>query len=698
MSEEQWSCGVCTFLNHPAIFECECCLSARPPPEDEEPVVRPPSPDPIILDPDEVTPIIIDDNPILFEDAQKPTPETVEYLSNLYGSAVSDKRVDGIQNLVKKMLKMEQFNFGNDPNWLMKADRTVVLQALQKAQRSSELICDLVNVAVRAEEASLDLQCSKCGASSVDAIIHVLESCQHAFCGLCIREYTLNLVDNLRCNDMKCLHPRCDGDLPTAVIQQTMMPNEFERYLAATMESFINCDSNDGGKFVKCPIEKCATVVNVVSQDNAVVPEKITVVGNDNLPISIESWLHYNQNRIRCRGCQENFCISCLAVPYHTGYNCDQFREYGAAKHCRFCTTQLSIQNTAPSLGKPALADVCTEDECIERRGQSCSTTLGCGHACGGVSDEKEHLPCLGEDCKDHAVPQLSGDLCCICYIEGLEQAPCIRLKCTHIFHRHCILSKINSKWPNVRITFGFLKCPLCPQIIEHPSLVDDPVISSLVQLYKKIQEKSLFRLKVDGLEDDDKLTNPASKWFKQPLEFAMNSFAYYNCFKCNQEYFGGRRDCEQNADAEKRPPEEFVCFDCADIKAAACTQGTHKEFHVYKCRFCCSTAVWFCWGTTHFCDGCHSDRPWDRAKWSRDKFKQCKGKHYCPLKVDHAPNGSEAECEDSLGCAMCMDEIRKREDENNQEKEIDDKLDGKKPKNKKKSESRKKKRMWSVF
>jgi E3 ubiquitin-protein ligase MYCBP2 len=27
-----------------------------------------------------------------------------------------------------------------------------------------------------------------------------------------------------------------------------------------------------------------------------------------------------------------------------------------------------------------------------------------------------------------------------------------------------------------------------------------------------------------------------------------------------------------------------------------------------YKCRYCCSVAVFFCFGTTHFCNACHDD------------------------------------------------------------------------------------------
>lgn len=31
-------------------------------------------------------------------------------------------------------------------------------------------------------------------------------------------------------------------------------------------------------------------------------------------------------------------------------------------------------------------------------------------------------------------------------------------------------------------------------------------------------------------------------------------------------------------------------------------------DFLEYKCRYCCSVAVYFCFGTTHFCNACHED------------------------------------------------------------------------------------------
>ena len=32
------------------------------------------------------------------------------------------------------------------------------------------------------------------------------------------------------------------------------------------------------------------------------------------------------------------------------------------------------------------------------------------------------------------------------------------------------------------------------------------------------------------------------------------------------------------------------------------------SDFLEYKCRYCCSVAVFFCFGTTHFCNQCHDD------------------------------------------------------------------------------------------
>lgn len=72
--------------------------------------------------------------------------------------------------------------------------------------------------------------------------------------------------------------------------------------------------------------------------------------------------------------------------------------------------------------------------------------------------------------------------------------------------------------------------------------------------------------------------------------------------------------------------PEELICGGCSSLTGGASANqicGRHgAEYLEYKCRFCCSVAVYFWYifnffllnsnilsfGTTHFCAGCHSD------------------------------------------------------------------------------------------
>ena len=57
----------------------------------------------------------------------------------------------------------------------------------------------------------------------------------------------------------------------------------------------------------------------------------------------------------------------------------------------------------------------------------------------------------------------------------------------------------------------------------------------------------------------------------------------------------------------------------------------THgKDYIELKCRYCCQSALWFCFGTTHFCDPCHNGA---RVVVKCDP-------NVCQLKGDHIPNG----------------------------------------------------------
>lgn len=136
-----------------------------------------------------------------------------------------------------------------------------------------------------------------------------------------------------------------------------------------------------------------------------------------------EAWLHFTQYRVRCRECDIDFCSQCKTTPYHKGFTCESFKEYKKALQCRFCKVQLEDHNTAePGDFSEALRKVCTLAECIERRESACSLVHDCEHDCGGVKDEREHLPCLHEDCKSDEVTQDATDLCNICWVEELDK------------------------------------------------------------------------------------------------------------------------------------------------------------------------------------------------------------------------------------------------------------------------------------
>lgn len=100
------------------------------------------------------------------------------------------------------------------------------------------------------------------------------------------------------------------------------------------------------------------------------------------------------------------------------------------------------------------------------------------------------------------------------------------------------------------------------------------------------------------------------------------------------------------------------MCGKCAldtmGVGSSRC--GKHGiDFIEFKCRFCCSIAQWFCWGTTHFCDKCHTlqCKGVYISRKPRSELPRCPGPEQCNLKIAHPPNGEEF----SLGCSICRNE-----------------------------------------
>ena len=313
---------------------------------------------------------------------------------------------------------------------------------------------------------------------------------------------------------------------------------------------------------------------------------------------------------------------------------------------------------------------------------------------------------------------------------ESLEEQATVRLwGCGHGLHHRCLLGYLDSgfSWlrKGGRLHFKFLECPQCSSGIEYGGGA-----RSVVELLVKgqswrnaIAEAALERLEKEGLaKSEPKLKDVTSTFYGKPELFAMRTYAFYMCFKCRKPYFGGKRDCraaaaDEDAGADEKALrkkfESQICISCSGLTSDACKDDSHRvclggaaviasalpssSFHsslppnsqqddnawVFKCRFCCRVATWFCWGKCHFCDPCHE-------KWNAGKLRMATPKHTlmqcsqnaaaivrhvtsetgaaagkaagakrwapCPLGVKHGINGTTAG-EKMLKCGACASE-----------------------------------------
>ncbi|XP_069130438.1 LOW QUALITY PROTEIN: E3 ubiquitin-protein ligase MYCBP2-like [Argopecten irradians] len=318
---------------------------------------------------------------------------------------------------------------------------------------------------------------------------------------------------------------------------------------------------------------------------------------------------------------------------------------------CRFC-------GTSNNTGLLAIGNVCADAECQEHAQNACTKVLPCGHACGGIKNEDPCLPCLHR-CRtenQESLKQDADDMCMICFTEALAAAPAIKLKCNHLFHLHCTKNILEKRWVGPRITFGFSLCPICKATIEQPVLRD--LLKPIRDLYSDVKRKAMMRLEYEGLHKAEAITTPGARFYQDPAGFAMERYAYYVCYKCKKAYYGGEARCDEQAGgAEDYDPQELVCGGCSDVSRAQMCPKHGTDFLEYKCRYCCSVAVFFCFGTTHFCNICHDDfqRVTNLPKTelphcpAGPRGKQLEGDE-CPLHVQHPATGEEF----ALGCGVC--------------------------------------------
>lgn len=333
-----------------------------------------------------------------------------------------------------------------------------------------------------------------------------------------------------------------------------------------------------------------------------------------------------------------------------------EFREHtgkptsSSSDACRFCGTRNGTELSA-------VGSVCSDPDCQEYAKLACSKTHPCGHPCGGVKNEDSCLPCLhGCDKNTGCLKQDADDMCMICFTEALSAAPAIQLDCTHVFHLQCTRRVLENRWLGPRITFGFMLCPICKNKINHSVIKD--LLDPIKELYEDVRRKALMRLEYEGLHKSEAITTPGARFHNDPAGFAMNRYAYYVCYKCKKAYFGGEARCDAEAgQGDDYDPSELICGACSDVSRAQMCSKHGTDFLEYKCRYCCSVAVFFCFGTTHFCNACHDDFQ-RMTSVPKEELPHCpagpKGKQLegteCPLHVVHPPTGEEF----ALGCGVC--------------------------------------------
>ncbi|XP_064912171.1 E3 ubiquitin-protein ligase MYCBP2 isoform X6 [Columba livia] len=321
-----------------------------------------------------------------------------------------------------------------------------------------------------------------------------------------------------------------------------------------------------------------------------------------------------------------------------------------SSEACRFCGCRSGTELSA-------VGSVCSDTDCQEYAKIACSKTQPCGHPCGGVKNEEHCLPCLhGCDKSATTLKQDADDMCMICFTEALSAAPAIQLDCSHVFHLQCCQRVLENRWLGPRITFGFMSCPICKNKINHTVLKD--LLDPIKELYEDVRRKALMRLEYEGLHKSEAITTPGVRFYNDPAGYAMNRYAYYVCYKCKKAYFGGEARCDAEAgQGDDYDPRELICGACSDVSRAQMCPKHGTDFLEYKCRYCCSVAVFFCFGTTHFCNACHDDFQ-RMTSIPKEELPHCpagpKGKQLegteCPLHVVHPPTGEEF----ALGCGVC--------------------------------------------
>ena len=370
--------------------------------------------------------------------------------------------------------------------------------------------------------------------------------------------------------------------------------------------------------------------------------------------VSEEAAIQKSKFRFKCPECRQESCAHCKESPYHSGLTCQQHSRQLKEVRCKYCFELITDE-------KLKKRKCCKKKECELIYKDWCKKVLPCGHNWYGSVQSKTCMPCLNEKCVEKNPAKTYSakgeDFCSQWFSEGLEDKPWVQLQWGHVFHSSCILEKLKMKWSTAYINFEHLNCDIWKAPIECDHISIKKLIDEDVELKAKVQKVATEEAKKEGIPESDYQDAP----YNGDLgTYALLNFAIYEWFKCKKLYGGGRQECENGLRNVK--PEDIKCSSWKDAPKIGAEEGydvftewnKHGKDHlVYKCRFCCSHASFFCWGETHFCEDCHRRQENEEYidEKTPDELPQCSSRSDWPLGIAHPPNGTN---DYAIKCLLC--------------------------------------------
>ena len=333
---------------------------------------------------------------------------------------------------------------------------------------------------------------------------------------------------------------------------------------------------------------------------------------------------------------------------YHKNFSFSNFFKMfsnNKESQCQFCKRRIEKN------------ELCHNLNCKEYKKFSCKKKLKCGHNCLGVNNEKYCPPCLDPKCINYSeIFNQNKDTCCQLCLEKLSSSPIVSLTCNHYIHYLCIINRLN-EGKNLfgkKLSFNFIKCPVCEQIVECPSV---PEIQNKIETYKKIYfkvgELIKLRLSYDNIEPKEEDKDEDHDPYKL--------YSFFLCYKCKQPYYVGKshnnNDNNNNENTIFGNIEDCLCGKDSYVyntKGGSFCEKHGFKFFEYKCRFCCKIASRF-YSQIHFCEDCYANKDSYINNFSK-LIKNCNGS-ICEFRGVHAPNGIEY----CLGCFVCRIENIKK-------------------------------------